>query len=78
MSLNDSAVSFDYSELEGKIKSKGLTQAELAKKIGMTPTTLSLKLNGQAFFKQKEISRICSILDIEQKDIGLFFYAEAV
>ena len=51
-------VSFDYSALEGKIKSKGLTQAELAQKVGMTPTTLSLKLNGQAFFKQKEISRI--------------------
>lgn len=71
-------ISFDYSELRGKIKSKNLTQEKLAERAGMKPPTLSTKLNGNGFFKQKEIIRICEVLEIKKDDIGLFFYTPIV
>lgn len=69
---------FDYSKLLGRIRERGFTQETLAKAIGMTAATLSLKLNNKAVFKQSEIKRICAALEIEDADIpGYFFTQEA-
>lgn len=69
---------FDYSELKGRIKSKGLTQRALADKIGMNPSTLSIKLKCGSFFSQEEIIKICTVLEIDVEKLGLFFYKETV
>lgn len=69
---------FDYSKLLGKIKEHGLTNAMLAKKIGTTPTTLSLKLSNKASFKQKEIAKCCELLHINTKDVGAYFFTKKV
>ena len=64
----------DYSKLLGLLKERGVNQAELAEVIGISPTTLSLKINGKADFKLSEIKRICSFLEISAEKIGGYFF----
>ena len=65
-----------YSKLLGRIRELGFTQKSLAKKMGINPGTLSLKLKGVSFFTASEIDCICKILDIAKEDIGDYFFAE--
>ena len=65
---------FDYGKLLGRIREKGFTQAQLANLAGMTPGTLSQKLNNQAHFRQKEITDICDALEISADEVGDYFF----
>lgn len=65
---------FDYSKLLGRIKECGYTQEKLAEEIGLTKTTMSLKLNNKAFFTQPEIFKIRSILRIPDEEIVAYFF----
>ena len=65
---------FDYSKLLGRIKERGFTQESLAKQIKMSNSTLCLKLNNKANFRQMEIATICDALDIEPGNIGRYFF----
>lgn len=67
-------VKFDYAKLIGRIKEYGFTQERLAAETGMSESTISFKLNNKAFFSQKEIRRICDLLEIEIAEIGLYFF----
>lgn len=69
---------FDYSKLLGRIKEFGFTQETLAKKIGITEASMSLKLNNKANFKQKEIRLICKVLKIPCNEIGVYFFTPKV
>lgn len=66
---------FNYSKLRGRMCEMGITQAVLAKEIGINESTLSAKLNGKAYFSTVEIDKICQILNIENGEIGAYFYA---
>ena len=66
---------FDYSKLLGRIKEKGLTLAEFAKMIGMSPTTFSLVLSNETFLRQPTIIRACNVLGIDRKEIPIYFFA---
>ena len=68
----------DYGKLLGRIREKGFTQAQLANLIGMTPGTMSAKLNNQAYFKQSEIIAICEVLDIPISEYGEYFFTRRV
>ena len=65
---------FNYSKLLGKIKEKGFTLAEFAKCIGMASSTFSLRLSGDGYFRQPELIKICDVLEIDYKDIPLYFF----
>ena len=69
---------YDYSKLLGKIKECGYTQESLAQVIKISESTLNLKLNNKASFKQSEIKIICKVLDISEDEIGVYFFAEKV
>lgn len=69
---------YNYRKLLGRIKEKNLTQDTLAKNIGMTSATLSLKLNNKSHFRQEEISKICIALDINDIDVGTYFFTHFV
>ena len=71
-------MAFEYGKLLGRIREKGFTQAQLANIAGMTPGTLSQKLNNQATFKQKEITEICKALEISADEVGAYFFSFAV
>ena len=58
----------------GRIKEKGFTQESIALGIDISVSTLSFKLNNKAVFTQKEIIKICYLLEIEIIEIGLYFF----
>lgn len=69
---------FDYSKLLGRIKECGFTQETLAKHIGIAETSMCLKLNNKANFKQVEIFLICIALNIESGEVGVYFFTPKV
>ena len=69
---------FDYSKLLGRIKECGFTQETLAKHIGIAESSMCLKLNNKANFRQTEIFLICNALEIEIDEIGVYFFTQKV
>lgn len=58
-------------ELKGIIKARGMTQAELARRIGIHETTLNRKL-GKGVFNSNEIEAMIDILKISNP-ASIFF-----
>ena len=69
---------YNYSKLLGRFKEKGITQERVAELIGRTETTVSLKINGRAFFTQQEIDILCETLDIPDAEIKSYFFTKQV
>ena len=69
---------FDYPKLLGRIKECGFTQETLAKHIGIAESSMCLKLNSKAYFKQTEIVLICEALGIGDGEIGVYFFTPKV
>ena len=69
---------FDYSKLLGRIKECGFTQESLAKHVGITESTLCLKLNNKANFRNLEIFLISEALNIASCEIGVYFFTPKV
>lgn len=65
---------FDSSRLLGKIKEKGMTQADAANAAGMSLSSLSFKLTGKRYFTQPEIVKIAAALDIQSEEIADYFF----
>lgn len=68
----------EYGKLLGRIREKGFTQEQLANLVGMTPGTMSAKLNNQSHFKQSEILAISDVLDIPISEYGEYFFTQKV
>ena len=69
---------FDYSKLRGRIKERGMTEGDFAKRIGICRTSLCKRLNNQQYFSQDEMFRSCDVLGIEASCIPSYFFAEKV
>ena len=69
---------FNYSKLKGKIKEKYDRQDLFADNLGISSVSLSAKLNNKVQFTQQEILRSCELLDIEQDEVHLYFFALSV
>ncbi len=63
-------------ELKAIIMKNGLTQKELAKKIGISFATLNSKINNKKYFNSKEIVFICNLLNI--KNVNEIFFVNNV
>lgn len=66
---------YDYSKLLGRMREYGFTQVELAKRIGISETSINLTLKNRRDFRQDEITKVSSLLDIEPGDIPAYFFA---
>lgn len=64
----------DYTLLRGRIRDHGLTQKDLAEKIGISEGQFCQKMAGNFMFRQDEINRICTLLEIQPAEIGSFFF----
>ena len=49
-------------------------QGEFAKAAGLSETAMSMKLKGKRGFSQKDIVKWCTLLDVDMKDVGDYFY----
>jgi len=61
-----------YPNLNAEIARKGLTRNQLASTLGMTPTTLGLKLNGKAELSLPECLKIKKALGVNMAIDELF------
>jgi DNA-binding XRE family transcriptional regulator len=71
-------MAFDYSKLLGRIKELGFTQESLAKNIGIAKSSMCLKLSNKANFRHIEMFLICEALNIEVREIGVYFFTPKV
>ena len=67
-------MSFDYPKLKGKIVEVCGTQAEFARRMGVSEHTTSAKLNNKVSFDQEEMQKAIEVLGISSCDIGLYFF----
>lgn len=67
-------MAYDYSKLMGRITEKFGNQGRFSTAMGMSERSMSLKLNGKVPFKQPEISKACTLLEIEENDIYPYFF----
>lgn len=65
---------FNHSKLRGKIKEVFGTQEAFADAMGISTTSLSAKLNGSVEFKLSEVVQAVKILQLEEKDIAVYFF----
>ncbi|MGD9567569.1 MAG: DUF739 family protein [Sedimentibacter sp.] len=67
-------MAYDYSKLLGRIIEKYGNQTKFSGAMGLSERSLSLKLNGKVGFKQNEIIKACSLLEIAETDIPEYFF----
>lgn len=53
-----------YNKIFGIMAEKGISQRELAEKIGLSLETVNGRLNGRKPFKTDEVIKLCEILGI--------------
>ena len=58
-----------HSKLKGARVEKGLTQEDMAKRIGISTYSYLMKENGKRDFTLTEMKKICEILDKELSEI---------
>lgn len=60
--------------LKATIVEAGFTQVALAKKLNISPNSLSSKINGRAKFDIDEATKLCDILNIneDKKKVNIF------
>ena len=68
-------MAFEYNALRGRIVEKFGTQARFAQELGISPTTMSEKMNCKSGFSQADIEKWRKFLDIDATDIGRYFFA---
>lgn len=65
---------YDYTKLEKRMEKYRFSQVKLAEKIPISRNSLNQKLNNRVYFTQREIKRVCEILEIPSSKIGLYFF----
>ena len=71
-------IELNHDKLKGRIKEILGTQSKLADELDLDETTISNKLNSNTYFTQKEILKICSILNIPHEEISEYFFKQKV
>lgn len=64
-----------FCKLRGKIVEKYGTAKSFAQALGLSATSLSLKLTGKRGFTVSDINKISSLLNISINEIGDYFFA---
>ena len=67
-------MAFKFNKLKGKIVEVFGSQADFSKRIKLSEQSITAKLAGRSRFSQDDIITWCEALDIDQNDIGLYFF----
>lgn len=68
-------MSFKYNKLRGRIVEIYGSQAEFARAIQQSEQIITAKLAGRSSFTQDNIIKWSDALDIDQNEIGSYFFA---
>ncbi len=66
---------YDYSNLLGAMRQKGLTQKSLAKSVGKSEATINRKLCGAREFTQSEIFKILETIGEPIERASYYFFS---
>lgn len=64
---------FDYIRLRARIREKLGSDVVFAARLGISKTSLSLRLNNQLHFSQRDIYNSMRILQIRPDEVGAYF-----
>lgn len=67
-------MAYDYSNLLGAMRRKGITQEHLARLVGKSEATLNRKLCGAREFKQSEMLKILEALGEPIEKASYYFF----
>lgn len=65
---------FDYIRLRERIREKLGSDMVFATRLGISKTSLSLRLNNQIHFSQRDIYNSMRILQISPEEVGMYFF----
>lgn len=68
----------DYRKLKGKIKEVFDTQDAFAKALGMSYTSLNLKVNDKSEWSSEEIVKACDLLNIPLDEAHIYFFTPKI
>lgn len=71
-------VKFDYRRLRGRIREVFGTETKFAKKLGISRTSMSQRMNNASEFSATEILNASRLLEIPAADIPDYFFSEEV
>lgn len=71
-------MSFDYTRLDGRITEKFGTRRAFAEAMGTSEHTVSVKMKGKVGWTQREMDRVCDLLQIPHADIPSYFFVRKV
>lgn len=76
MKNKDIKIEYDFDELRGLIRGRLKSEANFARKIGISPASLSAKFNNKTDFTAEEIAKSCEedVLNIKLEEIGPLFF----
>lgn len=69
---------FDYIRLRARIREKLGSDVVFAARLGISKTSLSLRLNNQLHFSQRDIYNSMRILQIRPDEVGAYFLSGPV
>lgn len=67
-------IKMNYLKIRGKIREKFGTQEAFAKAMGLSTVSLNKRLSGRLDWKISEIAKACELLEIDQSEIGSYFF----
>ena len=67
-------MAFDYSKLLGLMRERNVTQADAAKRLGISENAMSNKVSNKYPFKQNEIAALSDYLGIKPVNISEYFF----
>ena len=62
-------------KLKGRMRELQITQADLAAKLGISPCTVSQKINNVRAFDLEEAEVVCGVLAIRPEEFSNYFFA---
>lgn len=69
---------YNLNKLNGLVVEKFKTKRKFAKSMGLSERTIYLKLQGKIEFKPSEIDTACTILEIPENKIPIYFFTKKV
>lgn len=69
---------FEFRSLVALIIANYGSRKAFAEKLGISKGTLSMRLNNKSRWPLEDIMKACDLLDIDPKDIGVYFFTTKV
>ena len=65
---------YDYSRLLGKMREKNISQEQMASAIGISSSTMNIKLKNKSEFGQGQMIDILNVLGVPLSEISSYFF----